>query len=218
MKILLTIFLVCILLGGCQQTNNEYLTLQNEVTELKKQVEKMNGTIINLSEENKQLKVQLEEYSKKLKLISGIEKLIRRDNKDISRKEIYLIAATNVKISRHYNFCPILFTAIQKHESRFNPKAISSSGSSGLNQLQPLTAQKMCSRLRLKYDSKMLFDIESNSLLAGKYIHILYKMFGRTETVLAAYNAGELNARAGSNPEYVSMIMKTYSKYKKIVA
>lgn len=86
---------------------------------------------------------------------------------------------------------PFLALAIIKAESKFDELSQSKAGAIGLMQLKPSTAEFVCMRERIAYEPDRLFEGEYNVTLGCKYLKYLFGRFGVTETVLAAYNAGE---------------------------
>ncbi|OGC11474.1 hypothetical protein A3K48_03065 [candidate division WOR-1 bacterium RIFOXYA12_FULL_52_29] len=100
-----------------------------------------------------------------------------------SPDEAATIAESIVRNSNEKNVNPKLITALMYRESRFNPKAVSSSGAIGLGQLLPSTAKG------LKLDDP--FDIEQNTHGTVLYIKSLLQRFGGNATnALAGYFEG----------------------------
>ncbi|MFA5035019.1 MAG: lytic transglycosylase domain-containing protein [Candidatus Margulisiibacteriota bacterium] len=97
--------------------------------------------------------------------------------------EAAVIAESIVRNSNEKNVNPKLITALMSRESRFNPKAVSSSGAIGLGQLLPSTAKG------LKLDDP--YDIEQNTHGTVLYIKGLLERFGGNVTnALAGYFEG----------------------------
>lgn len=79
-----------------------------------------------------------------------------------------------------------LLKSIIRHESNFNPKAVSHAGASGLMQLMPATARGL--------GVTNIFDPEQNVMAGAKFIKsMLDKYNGNLKLALAAYNAGPGN-------------------------
>lgn len=94
--------------------------------------------------------------------------------------------------ARTYGQDADLLRAIIHVESRGNPNAVSSKGAIGLMQVMPTTA----AGLGLEQPSRALFEPEANIRTGASYLRRLMTMFaGRTDLVIAAYNAGEGNVR-----------------------
>jgi hypothetical protein len=89
--------------------------------------------------------------------------------------------------STRYGVDPRLVTAVIHVESRFQPHARSPKGAVGLMQIMPATA----ARYGVK-NPRSLLNPSVNIDVGTRYLRDLHELFpGRTDLVLAAYNAGE---------------------------
>lgn len=87
-------------------------------------------------------------------------------------------------VSAKYNIEAPLIHSIVRAESNYNCRALSPKGAAGLMQLMPETAQV--------YGVNDRFDPRENIEGGVKYLKDLVRLFdGKTELVLAAYNAGQ---------------------------
>ena len=96
--------------------------------------------------------------------------------------------------ARNYRLDPALLAAVIYHESRFDPRARSSSGAIGLMQLLPDTARGIALRTggtRFRVDD--LYEPELNVRYGSWYLRHLLDRYGDVATALAAYNAGQRN-------------------------
>lgn len=137
----------------------------------------------------------------------SIEKFI---SKYRNGEESAAIAASIIKYSQTYNVNPKLVTALIKRESKFNPRATSSSGAMGLGQLLPSTAQKL--------GVTDGYDIDQNVYGTVRYLKSLLDRFnGKVSSAIAAYLEGP-NAvdRQGGFSEhtrtYVEDILSIYQQ------
>jgi hypothetical protein len=114
------------------------------------------------------------------------------------------------KYAQMYGVDPSLVRAVMRHESGFNPNAVSPKGAQGLMQLMPGTAAQMGVRDPL--------DPEQNIAGGVGYLrHCLDRFQHNVPLAVAAYNAGpESVARCGTIPPYqetqlfVTNVMGTY--------
>ena len=112
------------------------------------------------------------------------------------KKNTFFILPFWDKISWHSkqnNVDPYLVSAIIREESRFNTKAVSSSGAIGLMQIMPKTGKHIAQKYKIKnYSQKRLFDPYFNIQLGIKYVSEVKKKYFPDSiiNILASYNAG----------------------------
>jgi len=93
--------------------------------------------------------------------------------------------------ARNYGLDPALLAAVIYQESRFRPRARSSSGAIGLMQLLPGTAKGIAARTGgTRFRVGDLYDPELNVRYGSWYLRHLLDEYGDVPTALAAYNAG----------------------------
>lgn len=85
-----------------------------------------------------------------------------------------------------------LVAAVAREESSFNPAAVSPTGAIGLMQIMPSTGRLISKGLgRTTFDSKELFDPETNFSFGSWYLGSLLKRFDNDMVLaVASYNAG----------------------------
>jgi len=127
-----------------------------------------------------------------------------------SPSEAAQIADSIVRHSMTYDINPKLVAALITRESKFNPRAISSSGAVGLGQLLPSTAKG------LGVDDP--FDIDQNAKGTVRYFKSLIDRFkGKVSNAVAGYLEGpNAVARQGGfsahTRTYVEDILSIYQK------
>ena len=118
-----------------------------------------------------------------------------------------------MRYSKQYDVNPKLVAALMARESRFNPRAISSSGAVGLGQLLPSTCKTV------GIDNP--YDIEQNSKGTARYLSYLLGRFDKHKEKVVFALAGYLEGpnavarKLGYKPHtaaYVRDILNTYYK------
>lgn len=96
------------------------------------------------------------------------------------------------EMAEQCNLPPSLIYAVIHTESKFDPSAISSAGAKGLMQITDDTHRWACKRGGVDAStSEKLYDPDTNIRVGCYVLSLLYQQFPETETVLAAYNAGQ---------------------------
>ena len=139
--------------------------------------------------------------------------------------------------AERYALDPLLFLALIRQESRFDPLAISYAGATGLTQVMPATGADIASRLtdgayRLEHLTRPLVGVRYGTW----YLNWLLDLNGRDwYAALIGYNAGpgNLNRWTGNQPiadydlfyetvlagqpkDYVTLIYENYRMYERI--
>jgi len=137
----------------------------------------------------------------------AIQKYITRYR---SNDEAVSIAASIVRHCQTYDLNPKLAAAVIARESKFNPRALSSSGAVGLGQLLPSTARGL--------GVTEPYDIDQNAKGTVRYIKSMVDRFpGKVSFALGSYLEGP-NAVARNNgytthtKSYVEDILAIYQK------
>ena len=93
-----------------------------------------------------------------------------------------------------------------RHESAFDPDAVSHKGAMGLMQLMPATARE--------FGVVCPFEPRENVMAGSLYLRRLHDRFGRWPLALAAYNAGPRRVEARRVPEetrrYVRLVVASW--------
>jgi soluble lytic murein transglycosylase len=119
----------------------------------------------------------------------------------------------------NYELDPALLAAVIYQESRFDPRAESSSGAIGLMQLLPETAKGIALRTGgRRFEVDDLYDPEINVRYGSWYLrHLLTKYDGDLRKALAAYNGGQGNVDRGVEYEetkvYVARVRELRDTY-----
>lgn len=98
------------------------------------------------------------------------------------------------KWSEKYNVNPLMTTALIRQESRFEKKAVSTAGATGLMQVMPDTAKWIAPQIKQDIKQIDLKDPEDNIMLGTWYLghtHDTYK--NNSLLAIASYNAGPGN-------------------------
>jgi soluble lytic murein transglycosylase len=86
---------------------------------------------------------------------------------------------------------PNLILGLIRQESGFEADARSRANARGLMQVLPSTGRKLARRSVPRFNSKKLFQADTNIILGTKYLASLLQVYGKEELALAAYNAGD---------------------------
>lgn len=138
------------------------------------------------------------------------------------------------KYSKEYNLDENFVYSIIKAESKFNPKALSHKGAKGLMQIADITRDWAIVELDLD-ENIDIYDPETNIMIGCWYLNRLYKEFGDTDLVIAAYNGGSGNVSKwladekysedgeklhiipfDETDKYVKKVNRNYEQYNKI--
>ena len=138
------------------------------------------------------------------------------------------------KYADEYNLDENLVYSIIKAESKFDEKALSRRGAKGLMQIADITRDWAIEELELSDDID-IYDPETNIRIGCWYLNTLYKEFGKTDLVIAAYNGGSGNVKKWLSDEeyskdgenlhvipfsetdsYLAKVKKNYEQYNKL--
>jgi soluble lytic murein transglycosylase-like protein len=139
--------------------------------------------------------------------LSSIKNYIAKYRNDF---ESTTISESIVKHSKTYDMNPKLVAALIARESKFNPRAISSSGAAGLGQLIPSTAKG------LNIDDP--YDIDQNAKGTTRYFKSLITRFnGKVSSAIAGYLEGpnavsKQGGFSSHTKSYVEDILNIYQK------
>lgn len=150
--------------------------------------------------------------------------LIKSEQPALSDTETYEIARTIKTVGDEFTCIdPLLLLALQKVESDFKSTAKGARGERGINQIHPVTAKELCTKLGWKYTHRLLHDVNQSTFLAGVYLDYLYQKYGSVEAMLVGYSCGPLYARRfvkndfaaipDKGLDYVNEVLETYVRY-----
>lgn len=112
-----------------------------------------------------------------------------------SERELGEAAQALCDEAQQLGYDPLMFLALIRVESGFDPQAISPRGAMGLMQLMPETAAWMAHKLELPWDDASAFDLALNVRLGTRYLGTLRRQMGRWDLALTAYNRGPAMTR-----------------------
>jgi soluble lytic murein transglycosylase-like protein len=119
----------------------------------------------------------------------------KRGKRTVNMADAYMIAEVTMRESEKYPYMsPFTILAMQYVESRFTKNAVSKMGAVGLNQIMPSTGRILCGYAGIIYSDSVLRDVRTSTMLAVKYIDVLYAQYGRWDLVFADYNGGPFQA------------------------
>jgi soluble lytic murein transglycosylase-like protein len=105
-----------------------------------------------------------------------------------------------------YRLDPRLLRAVIRHESAWDPRAVSTAGARGLMQLMPATAREL--------GVIRPFDPRENVLGGARYLRRLFDRLGSWPRALAAYHAGPGNVIRGAvgpaTQRYVARVLASW--------
>ena len=97
------------------------------------------------------------------------------------------------KYSSEYNIPEYMLYAVINEESSFDPKKESEDGALGLMQITPSVRRLLSSDSHFdkEIESNELYDPEASIAYGAYYLRYLFNKYGKWDTALAAYKAGE---------------------------
>jgi soluble lytic murein transglycosylase len=112
--------------------------------------------------------------------------------------------------SLRYGLDDALIRSVIRHESNYDPNAVSHKGAMGLMQLMPATARSL--------GVACPFDPRENVLGGTRYLRRMYDRFQSWSRAVAAYNAGPERVAAGRIPRetrrYVRNVLGTWRPWR----
>lgn len=112
-----------------------------------------------------------------------------------SEREVGDAASALCDEAQELGYDPLMFLALMRVESGFDPQAVSPRGALGLMQLMPETAAWVAEKLELPWEDASAFDPVLNVRLGTRYLGMLRRQMGRWDLALTAYNRGPAMTR-----------------------
>lgn len=168
---------------------------RNEIDELKKTTKKDLAGVLWLSK----LYQQAQGYAESLRLLHLYKDFTTKPyEKDLSAnfwKHFFPLAYENAILvyANQRKVDPFFVNGIIRQESLFDSRALSPAGARGLMQIMPATGKRLYPKTKLKipFNTNVLFDPDMNIRLGIKYVSQLNKRFGNNSMhTLISYNAG----------------------------
>ncbi|MBI5525108.1 MAG: lytic transglycosylase domain-containing protein [Deltaproteobacteria bacterium] len=159
------------------------------------------------------------------RLLKGTVGLVLAAKSDFDHDGRAELAAAIVDESRAAGIDPFLVMSVIKHESRFDPAAVSPKGAAGLMQLMPRTFAKL--RCDLRADcSPDIFDPVANVSAGIRYLGRMRTRFKDPVLYVAAYRTGPERVKRYLNNEldedevgdllgYPKLVMRDYACFKR---
>ncbi len=149
-----------------------------------------------------------------LRATSRLVSLLRSSQPQISAQFAEPVSFLSIakQAGKAYKVDPRLILSVIKHESDFNPNAVSVKGAKGLMQLMPETAALV--------GVENSFDPAQNIYGGTKYLQQMIQRFnGDIYAALLAYNAGPTRVLAGNIPaeshRYASSVLSLYRRLRR---
>ncbi|MBN2381588.1 lytic transglycosylase domain-containing protein [bacterium] len=156
----------------------------------RRQVRQMTACLIILESEQQKIQQVRDELNTCRQQVEILAMLDKRAV-GIDEQDYQSLARVMIEQSRLYGYSPELLLALIQVESSFNNYAVSDKGAIGLMQLQPETAEYLCSHLDLSWQGPhTLFDPHLNIRLGTYYLSLLHERFQDLNCALEAYNKG----------------------------
>jgi soluble lytic murein transglycosylase-like protein len=163
-----------------QARNAELTTLQNEMEDLERRVDVVDGA---------------KAFTEAKKL--GIIDEVSQTRPDLRPSAVRRVGVALVAEARKNDLDPLLLAALARVESGFNPFATSDAGARGLLQLTPPTGRSLATMEGSQLNAiAELYDIETNISLGARYLANLTRQFDSLDAALLAYNRGVGGAKA----------------------
>jgi len=125
------------------------------------------------------------------KLVDRIGELLVAHAPDLHPVDRARVAAAIDSAQESHQLDPLLILAIIEQESRFDPRARGSHGSTGLMQIKPFVARDVARRHGIPWTGpRTLLDPAANVAIGACYLGEMFDMYPDPALAISAYNLG----------------------------
>lgn len=175
-------------------STNQTIVNKEEVQKIKEEYTSYIDTLVNrqdsLYNEIDKLKVGLSDALIRTYKVNSASTIIKNFRKEYTDTEALKLAAMIYDEAEKCDISYAYGLAVITVESRFNTKAKSNVGASGLMQIMPMTFTSIARVNGYAYDEQDIYDLKKNTRIGFLYLNRLKKLYGRTQLISVGYNGG----------------------------
>lgn len=154
------------------------------------------------------------------KLVDRIGELLVAHAPDLHPVDRARVAAAIDSAQETHQIDPLLILAIIEQESRFDPHARGSHGSTGLMQIKPFVARDVARRHGIPWSGpRTLLDPAANVAIGACYLGEMFDMYPDPALAISAYNLGPYRVQKlverGKNPrpKYLLSVLERFQVF-----